>query len=428
MDEQSTNKAARRNDWTRRTFMSTLGVTGIAGVSMNVQASSDNDDSETDYFTNEQMLDCLHGREIAGGNGYESDIGLNDADTIVEDQDSLLDALDSDADVIGIDGDTEIDLSGEDYELTDQTIVSDRGVDGSSGALLYTTDHGEDSPAWDGGSTGRGVITVDGDSRISGIRYRGPYHDHYDNEEYPGYIPLDDGDSYAERQEMRQERYARGMSILSSDVEVDNCEIYGWPMQAIAIGTSSIVVSPHLHHLYGHDCMMVGAGYVIDVFNGHPTIEMSYFNATCHSVSGFGHTECGYTLEDCLFGPLTYSHAVDMHSLAENGYEGDLTAGDRVEVRRCTFTFTHNIDGQNAQAIAFRGYPEDIYLTEDSWFFHDADGDNSIENVANSSNEPVPYRQVNVGSGWHGWYVSGNHYGPEEPPESEIGAPVNLPI
>ncbi|MFC6905836.1 hypothetical protein [Halalkalicoccus tibetensis] len=380
----------------------------------------------TQYFTNERILECLEDRVLAGGNGYRSDVRLEDADVIVENRSAFLDAVDSSADVIGIPGNIQINLSGQDFTLSGQTIVSDRGVDGSAGALLYTTDRGESSPAWDGGSNGRGVLTMQNGSRLSGVRYRGPFHDYYDDPRYPGYIPLDDGDSYAERQEMRRERYARGIHILGDGVEIDNCEIYGWPMQAIAIGSSSIVVSPHLHHLYGHDCMMVGAGYVIDVFNGHPTIEMSYFNATRHAINGFGHTECGYTLEDSVIGPSTLSHAVDMHALAENDFGDDLTAGNRVEVRRCTFTFTHGITDTATQAIAFRGYPEDEYITENCRFVHEIDGQEPPENVSNDGGY-APYRQVNVPHGeWHDWLFQNNQYGISEPHEPGVGAPVNL--
>ncbi len=380
----------------------------------------------TDYFTNERVLDCLRGRTLAGGEGHTADIGIEDADIVVDTQRDLLDAIDGSAEIIGVPGHARIDLSGRDFTLSGQTIVSDRGVDGSRGALLYTTDHGENSPAWDGGSNGRGVITMRGESRISGVRYRGPYHDYYDDPRYPGYIPLDDGNA-SERRRKREARYARGIRILTDDAEIDNCEIYGWPVQAITIGTRGTSVSPHIHHIYGHDCMMVGFGYVVDVFRGHPTIEMSYFNATRHSINGFGYEDCGYTLEDCVFGPSTYSHAVDMHTLAENGSPGDLTAGGRVEVRRCTFAFTHSITGNNAQAIAFRGYPEEEYRVENCRFAHEAEGDGSVENVANASNEPVPYRQVNVPAGeWHDWFLSGNQYGIGEPHDPGVGAPVNL--
>lgn len=381
----------------------------------------------TEYYTNERILECLEGREIGGGVGYTADIGLADADVVVESRSELVSALDGSADVIGIPGNVRIDLSGADYTLSGQTIVSDRGVDGSLGGMLYTTDHGDSSPAWDGGSGGRGFIHMMGPSRLSGLRIRGPYHDHYDSDEYPGYIPLDSGNAN-ERRRKREGRYARGIRIMTNDAEIDNCELYGWPNQAISIGSASRAYSPHIHHIYGHDCMMVAAGYVVDIIRGHATIEMSYFNATRHSINGFGHADCGYTLEDSVFGPSTYSHAVDMHCLAENGgAPDDLTAGGLVEVRRCTFAFTHNIRGRNAQGIAFRGYPEEEYITENNRFLHDVDGDGSFENVANSGFEPVPYRQVNVGSGnWSGWYASGNQYGFGEAHESGIGAPANL--
>lgn len=377
------------------------------------------------YFTNERILECLEGRVLGGGIGYHADIGLEDADVVVEDRSAFLDAVGSSAEVIGVPGNVQIDLSGQDFTLSGQTIVSDRGVNGSVGALLYTTDHGEDSPAWDGGSNGRGVITMEDDSRLSGVRLRGPYHDYYDDPRYPGYMPLD-GDTYEDRQEQRRQRYARGIHILGSDVELDNCEIYGWPVQAVAIGTAATVVSPHLHHIYGHNCMMIGAGYVIDVFNGHPMIEMCYFDATRHAVNGFGHTECGYTLQDSIIGPSTLSHAVDMHSLAENGFGDDLTAGNRVEVRRCTFAFTHGINDTPTQAIAFRGYPEDEYVTENCRFVHEIDGDEPPENVSNESGY-APYRQVNVPEGeWHDWSFQNNQYGISEPHEPGVGAPVNL--
>ncbi|KYH25018.1 hypothetical protein HAPAU_28390 [Halalkalicoccus paucihalophilus] len=97
-----------------------------------------------------------------------------------------------------------------------------------------------------------------------------------------------------------------------------------------------------------------------------------------------------------------------------------------MEVRRCTFAFTHNIDGQNAQAIVFRGYPEDKYVTENNRFMHEIDGAEPVANVANEGYEPVPYRQVNVGTEWVDWTFANNQYGVGEPHEPGVGAPVNL--
>ncbi|WP_336344650.1 hypothetical protein [Halalkalicoccus ordinarius] len=376
-----------------------------------------------DHFTNERILECLRGSEVGGGEGHRSDVTAADADVVATSRSELLDHIGSRGTVVWIPGHERIDLSGWSGTVR-ATVASERGVDGLPGALLYTTDHGSSSQAWDGGS-GRGVMQMAGGSRLTGVRYRGPYHDHYDDPRYPGYIPLDSG-SASERRRKRQARYARGINVVSGDVEIDNCEIYGWPVQAINVGSASSSHSPYIHHVYGHDCMMAGAGYVVDIIRGHPRIEYCYFDATRHAICGFGHEDCGFTVEDSVFGPSTLSHAVDMHCLSENGYSGDLTAGGRIDVRRCTFAFTHNINGRWAQAIAFRGYPAHGYVTENNRFLHSADGDGTIENVANSSYEPVPYRQVNVGSGWHDWEFSDNQYGAGEAKRSHVGAPVDL--
>jgi hypothetical protein len=378
-------------------------------------------------LTNAEILLACAGTPIGGGLGYTQSIRLADADRIVSSRREFDRELNSGSDVIGVAGDARIDLTGRDLTLSGTTLVSDRGRDGSSGGLLYTTDHGEDSPAWDGGSHGRGLITMRGDSRISGVRIRGPYHDYYDNPAYPGYIPLDSGGP-SERRRKRARRYARGIRILSDSAHVENCELYGWPNQAINIGSSSSAPSPTIEGVYGHDCMMVGFGYVVSTIRGHPRISDCYFNATRHSVDGFGHPDCGYTLENSVFGPSTYSHAVDMHCLAENGYDGDLTAGGRVNVRRCTFAFTHNIRDRWAQAIAFRGYPEDRYVTENCWFAHEIEGEEPAENVANTGYQPVPYRQVNVGSGsYTDWDFVGNRYDSQvEEYREGVGAAVDF--
>lgn len=381
--------------------------------------------NESDYYTSEYILKSLEGEVIGGGEGYTANIDLTDADVVVNDRSGLLSAINDGVEVVGIEGTAQIDLSGQDINLDGQTLVSDRGVDGSPGALVYTTDHGEESPAWDGGSV-RGLIAMRGDARISGIRLRGPYHDYYDNPRYPGYIPIE-GDSASERRRNRQQRYARGITITSDDVEVDNCEIYGWPVQAIVTGSASSAASPHIHHIYGHDCMMDGYGYIIENYRGHVTVEMSYFDATRHAITGFGYPNCGFTIEDCVFGPSVSSSTVDMHALAENLSTDDLTAGGRVEVRRCTFTFTHGIDDRWTQAITFRGYPEEEYITENCRFVHEITGDPPVENVANDGYEPVPYRQINVPEGeYFDWTFRNNQYGLGEPKKSYIGAPVNL--
>ena len=375
-------------------------------------------------FSNAQVLEALRGTEIAGGEGYQDhDIrGPGDADVTVRSASALRSHAGDSGKVIWIPGDERIELSRS--FTVRATIASDRGIDGSDGALIYTNVHGSNSHAYHGG-TGIGLLQIRGSGRLTGLRYRGPYHDHYDNPEYPGYIPLDSGDA-SERARKRAQRYARGMKIHSSSVEIDNIEIYGWPNQAIQMGSKgSGPYSPDIHHIYGHDCMMVGFGYVVDVMRGHPHIHSSYFNATRHSVDGFGHENSGYILEDCVFGPSTYSHAVDMHCLGENGsndsnrssstWEG--RAGGRMEIRNNTFLFTHDITGSGQEGIVIRGVPKDVCLVEGNRFMH-----SSRPSRNPGSSQGDAWRQHNLSAfgvstdskGYANFEYRGNEFGLDE--------------
>ena len=71
----------------------------------------------------------------------------------------------------------------------------------------------------------------------------------YHDSRYPGYITLDDGDIH-ERRRQRQQRYVRDIRILTDDAEIDNCELYGWPNEALNIGSFSTAVAPYMHHVY----------------------------------------------------------------------------------------------------------------------------------------------------------------------------------
>lgn len=356
-------------------------------------------------FSNEEILRTLSRTEIGGGLGYdEHEIeGPDDANVTVRSSAEFLEhAGDADT-VIWIPGDERIEV---DRALTLRaTVASDRGLGGSPGALLYTTERGASSQAWDGG-TGRGLIQARGRGALLGLRYRGPYHDHYDDPRYPGYIPLDSG-SDSTRKAKRKARYARGVKVHSSDVEIANVEIFGWPNQAIHMGAArSAPYSPHIHHIYGHDCMMVGAGYVVDVIRGYPTIEKSYFDSARHAIDGFGHENCGYELDSNVFGPSTVSHAVDMHCLGENGYRANdnpssstwrARAGDRMEITNNTFLYRQDIDGKDQECVVIRGVPKDECLVENNRFMH-------LEPPALNPGNTSPgyaWRQVNVSlSGW----------------------------
>ena len=343
---------------------------------------------------NRQVLETLEGSDV--GAYQEPAITRDDADVVATSESRFRSHCDDAGKVVWIPGNESIELTQ--TATVRATIASDRSKlsagspgSGSSGALLWTRERGKNSHAWDGGN-GRGLLQLRGSGRLTGLRYRGPYYSHYSNSEYPGYIPLDSGDA-SERQRKREQRYARGAKVHSSNVEIDNCEVYGWPVSAIQMGSrGSGAYSPDIHHIYGHDCMMVGFGYVVDVMRGHPHIHHSYFNATRHSIDGFGYANGGYKLEDCVFGPSTYSHAVDMHALAENGYSGNWTAGGRMEIRRNTFLYRKDIRGRNQECVVIRGEPSDRCLVENNRFAHP---EPPAKNPGNSS-PGYAWRQVNV--------------------------------
>lgn len=327
-------------------------------------------------FSNAEVLEALRGSEIGGGRGYEQEItSRSEADVIVRSASQFYDNAPDSNKVIWIPPSERIEIS---KATTVRAKIASLSPDGSRGALLYTREHGSSSEAWDGG-IGRGLLHVRGNGALMGLRYRGPYHDYYDNSAYPGYIPLDSGNA-KERASKRATRYARGMKLYGDNVEVANCEIFGWPNQAIQMGSRrNYGGDPHIHHNYGHDCMMVGFGYVVDVLRGYPKIEKNYFDAARHAVDGFGHEDCGYELVDNVFGPSTYSHAVDMHCLSENGYSSNTNkssatwrgrAGGRMEIRNNTFLFLEDITGSNQEGIVIRGVPKDVCLIDGNRFLH----------------------------------------------------------
>lgn len=388
-------------------------------------------------YTNEEILSALRHSEIAGGEQYDSGITREDADVVVTSASEFKRHCDDSGKVVWIPGNESIDLSSWSGTVR-ATIASDRSSVTGSGALVYTTSHGHDSSAYRGGA-GIGVLQMRGSGALTGLRYRGPYHDYYDDDRYPGYIPLDSGDA-SERAAKRRERSARGMKIHSSDVEIENCEIWGWPNQAIQMGSrGSYGGDPHIHHNYIHDCMMVGFGYGVSVLRGHPLVEYCYFDATRHSIDGFGHEDAGYTLENCVFGPSTYSHAVDMHCLSENGYSDNHDkssstwrgrAGGRMEIRRNTFCFEEDIRGNGQEAVTIRGVPEDVCLIENNRFMHE-----SRPSYNPGSSQGDAWRQHNLpafdvdtdSEGYANFEYRDNQFDSENNPWTpEYGAPIDL--
>lgn len=416
-------------------------------------------------YTDSQIRKQLSTNQIGGGQPYLDTLSASrqiteaDCDVTVSTSSGFWNAVKGTTySRIWVADNAVINISGDSARVTDKTIAGNRGVNGADGPLLYSTDRGEDSHAWGGGAS-YGHLVLEGSSRLTGLRLRGWSHDYWDNPEHPGYIPFAPGATYAERDAWRKKRFARCGSLRSDDVEIDNCEIYGWSVEAFACGTSSSHHSPWIHHNDLHDNMMTSYGYHIDVKKGRPVVEYNYMNAHRHAVNGFGYYNSEFVCRFNLFGPSQSSHATDMHGLHNNvgwtnsdynstKYHGQ--AGGRMEIYRNTYTATHVISddtkygGNWTWAISIRGVPSprtspgvQIY---DNVFEHPKVERNGGGNGVRDSTHNGPYNQQisgvtpdwSVPTGSDGFTANYSH-GPNvfegsttDYDYNTVGAPINL--
>lgn len=325
-------------------------------------------------ITNRQLLDALEYSPIGGGKGAPNTLQVKqeDADYVVRTATELARRAAEPGKIVYVPRGTSIDISSVTIELR-ATVASDRGTNGSEGALIYSNAKGTTSHAWNGGS-GRGHIQMRGSGRLTGVRLRGFAYNYHNNPEHPGYIPFAPGDTAAKRAAWRNSRTARGINVHSLSARIDNCEIYGWSYSAINCGSTATVASPTVEFCHFHDNMMTSAGYACEVIRGRPHFRYCYFNAHRHALAGAGYSDCGFVVEDCVFGPSASSFQVDMHGLHNNlsanstvadpnstKYHGQ--AGGRIVIRRCEHWYTHvisdaNFDqGRPCAAVSIRGIP-----------------------------------------------------------------------
>lgn len=300
-------------------------------------------DNATDYeareYWIEDVLDALQHSEIGGGAAYvaQNDVPQKeDCDRTITSASDLQSACEAD-EQLTVWIDEPIDMGSHNaIEIQNITIAGDYGQTDSPQSLIYSNATGRDRDY---------VFHCHDNVRMTGIRARGATHDYWDNENYPGYVPLVDG------------RYSKGSqfaTLRSDSVEIENCEIWGWGTQAFGVGASSIYCEPEIHHSYIHDNMITSYGYAFTVYRGHVHCHHNLLDAHRHDVNGFGHHDVGYLVEYNVFGPSASSHRIDMHSLSHNdsGESSDEDAerynhrgGGDCTIRYNTFLNTNVIHG-----------------------------------------------------------------------------------
>ncbi len=302
------------------------------------------------------------GNPIGGGYGYDEVFTLSQANYVVSTAAQLIDALDDavSGDIIYITDSAEIDLTDEGYEISvpdGVTIASGRGSsDGNggiiSGGLIYTNQLNYPLGIYALFSTGENV-------RFTGLRLRGPDPEIGDHE----YSIC---------------RLIIGISGDGENLEVDNCELWGWNREAIRVNAAG--VQSHIHHNYIHHCRRVGQGYGVNVEDNIASIsaliEANLFDFCRHVIKGSiysGSYEARYNI--CLEHGV--SHTFDRHG-------DEYTAGDDTYIHHNTIRNTFMYGAK------IRGLPVgDVDIT-DNWFYHSTETDAiylyTTENTSVSNN------------------------------------------
>ena len=283
------------------------------------------------------------GNPIGGGDGYKNIVSRSNADFIVDTTSELVSALGSaqSGDIIWVEENANIDMSGRTSTIrAGVTLASNRGEDGSDGGRIYQT------------SAGSRLFTIGGQNvRISGLRLEGP-------------------------QKGTSASGSTNVGIYTSyrNLEVDNCEIFGWGNAAIGIagtGGSDMKTGAYIHHNYIHHNQVAGLGYGVCLSSGGVAlIEANYFDYCRHAITGAGMAGDGYEARYNICGPnwiTTSPHNFDMHGTSSGS---GTIAGDTIKIHHNTFMGTTS---QMPTCIAIRGVPRDGAYIDHNWFYFTRD-------------------------------------------------------
>ena len=273
------------------------------------------------------------GDPVGGGPGYRA--AVTEAAHRAATKAELLTALEQAVagEVIFVQGAAEIDLTGEKSLVIPGgvTLASDRGRNGSAGALLFTNQL-ETMPLF---ATGGENV------RVTGLRLRGP------------------------DQERRESAYvvpnSRGIQAAHPRLEVDNCELWGWSHAAILLTKGA--TPAHVHHNYIHHNQRSGLGYGVCLSEGEALIEANTFDWCRHAIAGTGAPGTSYEARYNLVLENASSHSFDMHGGADRK-DGTDIAGDRILIHHNTFKAV------SVPAVVIRGRPTEKAEIHHNWFLH----------------------------------------------------------
>lgn len=338
---------------------------------------------------------------IGGGQGYDNIPSPSDADILISTFTSINDfrlTIENApiGSIIYIADQLNINLTGQ-YGATGfntikipegVTIASGRGH--SSGALIYT----DDVDLYDSiGNAGQAVFTCNGNNiRFTGLRFRGPYQ------------------AVGTNSPLSEIRFKTGITTAGfNGLEIDNCELYGWPYAAVRFGHgygSASLENNKMHHNYIHRNRQHGLGYgaLIDV--GYAQIYSNLMEANRHVIAGTGKDGSGYEAYCNTILPGGVSHNFDMH--AEGPNDGTPNAGDFIYIHHNDFLDIgeSRISSNNTQNIYIRGRPDIQCRIENNRFKHAEPADAIYQrNLSGGYGNILVWNNIYEGIEYKGWYV-----------------------
>jgi hypothetical protein len=303
-------------------------------------------------------VSVLADNAVGGGQGYQKSV--QHGDITVGTLEEMLHALNDVklGQVIYINDAAEIDMTGRIGVVIPEnvTLASGRGMNGSRGALLFTTELGT-NPLFVAGGTG---------VRLTGLRFRGP-----DTERREKQMA----------QLFKEGRYysipnSDGIQSVHQDLEVDNCELWGWSNAAVNLKKGAL--GAHIHHNYIHHNQRWGLGYGICLDESSALIEANLFDWNRHAIAGTGRRGTSYEARYNVILENANSYSFDMHGGADRK-DGTDIAGDRINIH-------HNIfKAISVSAVIINGKPFVEAEIHHNWFYHEtpASAVKQIQGVGN---------------------------------------------
>ncbi|MBA7471503.1 hypothetical protein ES707_06809 [subsurface metagenome] len=286
------------------------------------------------------------GDPIGGGTSYSRII--THGDYHVSSREELLDALKKakPGQIVYVDDNTAIDLTGmKNIEIPGGiTLASGRNGESVKGALIYSIQL-DTTP----------LFATGGDNvRITGIRLRGPDQERRTEQ-------LEELSAEGGREAYYRISYSDGIQSTHSDLEVDNCELWGWSHAAVSLKKGA--TKAHIHHNYIHHNQRYGLGYGVCLDQSDALIEANLFDWCRHHIAGTGSPGTSYEACYNIVFENANGHSFDMHGGRDRD-DGTEIAGDLIKIHHNLFLAI------DVTAVVIRGIPTQKAEIHHNWFLH----------------------------------------------------------